>query len=479
MSGSTHDERQRREFLGWDLARAAQAVAEGEVSSRELTEAALARLEALHPRLNCLAGLEAERALEQADAADAARARGEALGPLHGVPLAHKDMFHRAGRVSACGSRILADFVPVETCTVLARLDAAGAVDLGRLHMAEFALSPTGDNAHHGPSRNPWQPEHISGGSSSGSGAVVAARAVYGAMGSDTGGSVRLPAAFCGVVGIKPTHGRVSRHGLMPLSHSLDQAGPLARTVRDCARLLGVIAGADPRDPIAAAAHVPDYEAGLERPLRRVRVGVAGGYFGEAMDADVRAAMDASRAVLQDLGAELVEVEVPQAEHLQDLCNILQSVEAARHHRRWIAERPQDYGAQVLGRIEPGLYVPATRYLEAVNLRAVLAERVLEEVFGRVDVLHLPTTVFGAPSIAETDLAANPGFREMLFQVARNTRPFNYLGLPALSVPAGFNAAGLPLAMQLVGRPFAEGLLFRVGHAYQQATDWHRRAPAG
>jgi aspartyl-tRNA(Asn)/glutamyl-tRNA(Gln) amidotransferase subunit A len=471
MSGPTH----------WTLVEAAEAVAARRISAVELTRACLARIERLQPQLNCFIAVDGDAALEAAGAADAALAaggRGGAPCPLHGVPLAHKDMFYRAGRVSTCGSGILRETPAPHTATVLERLDAAGALELGRLNMAEFALGPTGHNAHFGPCRNPWHPEHVTGGSSSGSGSAVAARLVFGALGSDTGGSVRIPAGFCGLAGLKPTQGRVSRRGLMPLSFSLDQGGPLARTVRDCARLLRVIAGPDRADPTATAEPVPDYEATLEHGLRGLRVGVPREYFEETATDEVRAALGAAREVLRGLGCELREVSLPEIGRLQDVANVIQSAEGAAVHRRWLAERPQDYSPQVRRRLEPGLLIPAVRYLDALALRGVLVERVLGEVFAQVDVLHVPTATLPAPTIAETDVGAGSGFRELLAEIARCTRPINLLGLPALSVPMGFSAAGLPLGFQLVGRPFAEGLLLNLGHLYQRETDWHMRAPS-
>ena len=460
------------------LAEVAEAIATRRLSSEEVTRACLERAERLQPTLNAFIALEGDAALAAARAADAALAAGGPCGPLHGVPLAHKDMVYRAGRVCSCGSAIRRDWRPEHTATVLERLDAAGALELGRLNMAEFALGPTGHNAHYGHCHNPWHPAHVTGGSSSGSGAAVAARVVYGALGSDTGGSVRIPSAFCGLVGLKPTQGRVSRHGLMPLSFSLDQGGPLARTARDCARLARVIAGADPHDPTAAAVPVPDYEAGLERSVRGLRVGVPAAYFEDGAAPEVLAALAAAREVLRGLGCTLHPLELPESGRLTELANVIQSAEGAAVHRRWLAERPDDYAPQIRARLRPGLLIPATRYLDALALRGVLAEQTAREVFSRVDVLHVPTVPFPAPTIADTDVDASPGFRELLGRVARCTRPFNFLGLPALSVPMGFSGAGLPLGFQLVGRPFGEGLLFNLAHRYQQETDWHTRAPA-
>ncbi len=459
------------------LTETAEAIAAKRVSSREVVQACLARIEKFQPVLNSFVAVEGEQALQAAEAADAELARGNLRGPLHGVPLAHKDMFYRAGKVCACGSKIRSEFVPDHTCTLLARLEGAGALTLGRLNMTEFATGPHGLNEHFGHCRNPWNPEHITGGSSSGSGCAVAARLIYGALGSDTGGSVRLPAAFCGVVGLKPTYTRVSRHGMLPLSFSMDQAGPLTRTVRDCARMLGVIAGHDPMDATSSTRPVPDYEAALGRSVKGVRIGVPDDYYYEGIQEDVRRAMDESLEVFRALGAVVRKVSVPDHNLYYALGNLITRTEAAAIHRRWLRDRPHDYEPQALSRLTIGLYVPASRYLEALDLRAVMLQRMMEEVFSQVDVLHVPGTSFPAPTIEAMDVRDSSGFLEVLRSISHCTQPLNYLGLPALSVPAGFAASGLPVALQLVGRPFGEARLLNLGDAYQREAGWHERVP--
>ncbi len=474
------------EITSMTLTEAAATIAAGEVTSEAVTRACLERIEATQPIVNSFIAtdaIEGEQALEAARTLDAELAQGTLRGPLHGVPLAHKDMFYRAGRVCSCGSEIRRNFVPEETCTLLERLEAAGAINLGRLNMSEFATGPTGLNQHYGNANNPWNPAHITGGSSSGSGAAVASRQVFGALGSDTGGSVRLPAAFCGVTGLKPTQGRVSRAAMLPLSYSMDQAGPLARTARDCARIFAVIAGHDPRDPTSSALPAPDCEGGLGRSIGSngsiagTRIGVPVNHYREGLHSGVEQALDASLEVFRALGAEVKEVRVPDHEVIADLANLITRTEAAAIHRRWIAERPGDYSDQVRSRIANGLVVPATRYLEALGLRAVLLERLMNEVFSQVDVLHVPGAPFPAPTQEEMDVGDRPGYLEVIASITRCTQPVNYLGLPSLSVPAGFSGDGLPVALQLVGRPFAEARLLYLGDAYQQQTDWHTRAP--
>lgn len=465
------------ELLHMSLTEVAEAIRRKKVSSVEVTQACIERAQRLQPEINCFISLEAEDALKGARKADQASRRGVKRGPLHGVPLAHKDMYYRAGKVSTCGTRILRDYRPGVTATVVERLAAAGAIWLGGLNMAEFAANPTGHNDHWGHCRNPWNPAHMTGGSSSGSGAAVAARLCYGSLGSDTGGSVRLPAAACGVVGIKPTNGLVSRYGVMPRSWSQDTVGPMTRTVRDCARMTRVIAGADPRDPTCADLPVPNYEKEVESGVKGLRIGVPKNHYYDGVTDDVSQCMAASLEVFKSLGARVIEIEVPDPQRIFLLSATVSQSEAAVIHGRWIRERAQDYSLYVLSRIEAGFHIPAVAYLEALNLRAHILDEFMGAVYTKVDILHTPVMVMPVPTIAETEPKASGAVAEIVGRITRNTRPTNYLGLPALSVPAGFSRSGLPLAFQLMGRPFSEALLFRAAHAYQSATDWHARAP--
>jgi aspartyl-tRNA(Asn)/glutamyl-tRNA(Gln) amidotransferase subunit A len=460
------------------LVDAAEAVASKQVSSRELTEACVARAETLQPTLNCFISLDPEGALAEADQADAALARGDAIGTLHGVPLAHKDMYYRKGKVSTCGSEIRKDFTPDITSTVITRLADAGAVHMGGLNMSEFAVGPFGHNDHWGHCRNPWNPEHVTGGSSSGSGSSVGGRLVFGAMGSDTGGSVRLPAACCGLVGMKPTQTRVSRFGLMGLSFSLDNAGPLTRTVRDNARMLALIAGADPMDPTAASAPVDDYEAATKNPdIKGLRIAVPKNYYYDSATSDVRAMMTDSLKVFESLGAEIVEVAVTDHDEINTLATVLRGPEAATLHGAWLRDRPQDYGAQVRARLEPGLVMTGVHYVKALQLRAQISKRFIDAVFANADVLHIPTVSMPIPSIEETDVKDSQGFPALVESMTRCTRPFNYLGLPSLAVPAGFTDNGLPASFQLAGRPFSEAGLYRAAAAYEAAVKFSDHAP--
>ncbi len=460
------------------LAEATAAISTGAVSSVELTKACLDRLKSHGPMLHAVAGLDEADALAQAEAADKAKAAGAPLGPLHGVPLAHKDMYYRAGRPSACGSIIRKDFVPDHTSTALAGLDAAGALDIARLNMVEFALGVTGHNDVVGTPKNPWNTAHMTGGSSSGSGAAVAARLCYGALGSDTGGSIRLPAACCGLVGMKPTYGRVSRYGAMPLSHSLDTVGPLTRTVRDNAMMMQAIAGPDANDPVTASAAPGDYPTELGKDVAGLKVGLPETFFYDNVAPEVRALVEASLKVYEDQGCEIVPVKIPDAVGIMNrLTNLITATEGAANHGRWLTERPGDYGPQTRARMSIGLFTPANVYLRVLTLRKQLVREFCDAVFGKVDVLHTPMMVMPVPTLKDSNMAAQPGFADYLLKIGQNSRPVNFLGLPGLNIPCGFTPDGLPCSFQLVGRPYSEGLLYRLGDAYQQATDWHEKAP--
>ncbi len=458
------------------LTAVAKAIADKQVSSHEATRSCLHRIAQWQPKLNAFMAIEAESALKAADEADVALAKGKNRGPLHGVPLAHKDMYYDAGKVSTCGSLIRRDFVASTTSTALQRLKDAGSIRLGSLQMVEFAYGPTGHNFHHGAVHNPWKSGHITGGSSSGSGSAVAARLTFAALGSDTGGSIRMPAHFCGVTGLKVTWGRISRAGAMPLSQSLDTVGPLARTVEDCALLLRLMAGPDPEDPTASPAPVGDYMAATTASIKGLKIGVPTSFYVDELDADVARALDETIAVLKREGAEIVKVELPDQRQLSAACQIVLATEAAAYHKRWLIERPQDYGPQVLMRLQNGFAIPAVLYLEAMRWRGpALAAHIAAT--SEVDAVLAPVAPVAAPTIAESDVGNSPNAEAVIQRLTRFTRPINYLGLPSLSIPSAFNAKGLPIGMQLVGRSFDEATLLTIGAAFQRASDFHERVP--
>lgn len=458
------------------LADAARALAAKKFSSVEATEACLARLERFAPRLNCVAALDRDDALKQARAADAEIAKGKAK-PLLGVPLAHKDMYYRKGRISGCGSKIRADFVPDQTAFALQKLDAAGALDIARLAMVEFALGVTGHNPLMGTPRNPWNPDYVTGGSSSGSGVAVSGRMVYAALGSDTGGSIRFPASCCGLVGLKATYGRVSRRGAMGLSASMDTVGALTRTVEDAALMLQVIAGHDPEDATTSRRPVPDYMADIEKGAKGLRVGVPDSYFHDTVDPEVRGLVEKSLDALKAAGATVIEVPIPDISAANPLTTMITATEGASLHERWLKDRTADYGPQTLGRLLAGLFVPGSLYVDALRLRKKMVREFVATVFDSCDVLHVPMMTVPVPTIAESDTAANPGFGKFIVAMGHCSRPFNWLGLPVASMPCGFTKNGLPTAFQLAARPFAEATILRALRAYERETPWTSTAP--
>jgi aspartyl-tRNA(Asn)/glutamyl-tRNA(Gln) amidotransferase subunit A len=457
----------------------AQAIRAGKVGPVEATRAYLDRIARLDPTLHAYITVDADGALAAAAVLEREAAAGAWRGPLHGVPLAHKDLFLIPGLPTSCGTRTPDYFVGAPPCTAVARLQAAGALTLGKLNMTELALGPFGDNAHHGDVQNPWRIGHVSGGSSSGSGAAVAAGLAAGALGTDTGGSIRLPAAACGVVGLKPTYGRVSRAGVMPLSWSYDHVGPLARTVRDAALMLATIAGVDPLDATSSRQPVPDYVAALDGSVAGLRIGVAGGFYADGLDATVTAALAEAVTALGGLGARVEPLAVPDPGPIvSGSSNVMVRAESAAIHSRLLKERPGELQPAVRDRMAPGLTVTAYDYLQGQRLRAQLTREFIDAVFSRVDVLATPTIPEPAPALAHVKAGATADVIARMGRFSRLTRPFNALGLPALSLPCGAAPDGRPLALQLVGRPFDEATLLRLGHAYERATAWHRRRPA-
>lgn len=457
---------------------AADAFAKGEATAEAMVRACLARIDAHDGKVNSVIRLDRDAALEAAAAQDKARASGAKPGPLSGVPMMHKDMYYRAGKVSTCGSKIRRDFKPTKTATVLARLDAAGAIDMGTLNMAEFAQNPTGHNAHFGDCHNPWNLPYCTGGSSSGSGAGVAARFFAAALGSDTGGSIRLPASICGVTGIKGTQTRVSRSGVMPLSFSMDNVGPLTRTARDAARFMTVISGHDPLDATSAPEAVPDYEAALTGDLRGVSVAVPREWFFDGADDVVVRGFEAALDVLKARGAKVTYVACPSLRAIGTYVAVVSRVEAATIHANWMREHPGDYAIHLSGRLYGGYAIPGTHYLEALSRRGPLLRQFCAEAFAGHHVVATPTLRMRVPTLAETSIDASPDNWARHMAISSNTRPFNYLGIPTVSIPCGFDDRGLPIGLQLSARPFGEGRALAVADAYQRETDWHARVPA-
>ena len=459
------------DLAGRSLCEIVDLATRGQVSAVEIASASFALVDALDPVHHAFVSQDRDGAMAAAARIDAERARGGEAGLLHGAPLAHKDMYDREGRVSANGSRVRAGHVAHATADVIERLDGAGALDLGRLAMVEFAMGPHGFNANLPRALNPWGHDRIPCGSSSGSGVAVSSRMVAGSLGSDTGGSIRCPAAANGIVGCVPTNSLVSRRGVMPMSWSLDVVGPLTRTVRDAARMLRVIA-----HPGAGAS--VDYEAGLEAPLAGLRIGVPEGYFDQCLAPDVAAALDRSRDVFAQSGATLVPVCMPAAVALSSsLHPLVMKAEGAANHRPWKRDRSSDYSEEVGRRLEAGFFILATDYINALQYRASALREMLNEVFDKVDAVHAPVLPIATPTLDETAYRDGPAYLDMVVSLTRNTRPINFLGLTALSVPCGYTADGMPTSFQLIGRPFSEPTLFRLGHRYERETAWYRDVP--
>lgn len=445
------------------------------ISAVELTRAALDRVRKL-AHLNAFITVLDEEALRQAAARDQELVRGHDRGPLHGIPVAVKDVFCTKGIRTTCGARIFADHVPDRDAAVVERLQAAGAVLLGKTNMHELAFGITSSNPHFGAVRNPWDPERIPGGSSGGSGVAVASGMALMAMGSDTGGSIRIPAAFCGTVGLKPTFGRVSRYGVMPLDFTLDHMGPLTRTVRDAAITLSVIAGHDPRDETSSRRPVNSYVPPEAVSLGGVRIGLPENFYFDRVDPEAAEAVRTMARTAESLGALVVPVRVPDIAAINTVGRIIVQAEASALLERYLNRR-SEFGADVLALLDQGRLLPATDYINAQRLRRLMRSE-FRSVFQQTDCLFTPTTPTAAPRIGQTTLEFNGASEDVRLASTRLVRAINVLGLPALSLPCGFNREGLPLGLQIIGRPFDEALLFRVAAALEDATDFHRRKPA-
>jgi aspartyl-tRNA(Asn)/glutamyl-tRNA(Gln) amidotransferase subunit A len=462
------------------LAEAARQLRAGEVTSVALTEGCLRRIEQVDGVLKACVTIMADAALEQARAADAALAAKRIRSPLHGLPLAIKDLFATKGVHTMAGSGVLADWIPDEDATAVTKLAEVGAISLCKTNTHEFAygtLTP--------PTRNPWDTTRAPGGSSGGTAAAVASGEALGGLGTDTGGSIRIPAGFCGVTGLKPTYSLVGRGGVVPLSESYDHAGPIAWTVKDCALLLDAIAGYDPTDSDSADVPLLDFAAALgdrltpEDAARGTRIGIPDRFFYDLIDDEVAAALEAARATFERLGAALVEVAMPDG--VDDLLSIYRAVqrpEAYTYHTDmgWLAERADKYHPETLANLKLGAEYSAADYIRAQQRRRAFTDA-MRQILRQVDVLLTPTLAIPAPLADEYGSAFVVRGQTLEGGSLRFTLPFNLTGQPALSIPCGFSAGGLPIGAQLVAAHFNEPTLLRLGHAFQRATDWHTRRP--
>ncbi|MCP2040663.1 aspartyl-tRNA(Asn)/glutamyl-tRNA(Gln) amidotransferase subunit A [Neisseria sp. HSC-16F19] len=479
----------------YTLKQASDLLAQKQISAVELAQEYLSAIAAQNPALNAYITVDAERTLAEARAADARIAEGRAHA-LTGVPIAYKDIFCHTGWRSACSSKMLDNFVAPYTATVVQNLVDAGMVTLGRANMDEFAMGSTNETSFYGATRNPWDTNHVPGGSSGGSAAVVAARLAPAALGSDTGGSIRQPASHCGITGIKPTYGVVSRFGMVAYASSFDQAGPMAQTAEDCALLLNTMASFDERDSTSLERAVEDYTRDLQQPLKGLKVGLPKEYFGSGNSADVQAALQASIDLLKAQGAEMVEVSLPQTELSIPAYYVLASAEASTNLSRYDGvryghraaqfgdleemysnTRAEGFGSEVKRRIMIGTYVLSHGYYDAYYLKAQKLRRLVANDFqaalAQCDVILAPTAPTAAPKLNELNNDPVQAYLSDIYTIA-----VNLAGLPALALPAGFSAQGLPVGVQLIGNYFAEAKILGVAHQMQLNSDWHTRAPA-
>ena len=451
---------------------------QGEISPVEIVEAHLSRIRATEPTLNSYITLLPDAALAAARQAETDLRAGRSRGPLHGIPVALKDLFHTGGVRTTSGSRIFDTFTPTHDGAVAARLRHAGAILLGKLNMHQFAYGPTGENPDYGPMHNPWNPDLVTGGSSGGSGSAIAAGQCTIATGTDTGGSIRIPAALCGIVGLKPTYGRVSRRGLTPLAWTMDHPGPMTRTVADAALTLQAIAGHDPQDVASANLPVPDYAAALTPApdLRGLRIAAPRQYFDAPLDPEVRQSVTAALTVLESLGAEIHDVDFPEYNDAAAISTTILMAEASAAFRDLLqTDAPQIYEPVRL-RLEAGLFITAADYLRAQQARAVF-DRAARRLLTDADLIAGPTAPVTAPPLFQQQVQAGEHQINTVAALTQYTRPYNLTGFPAISVPCGFSANNLPIGLQLAAPPYHEPTLLQAAHAYEQATDWHTRRP--
>ncbi len=458
------------------ISEAARLIESRQLSPVELTRAHLERIERTEPVLNAFITLLSEESLEHAASAERQIAGGEYRGPLHGIPVGLKDLYYTKGIRTTVGTKILRDFVPEYDAAVTERFADAGAILMGKLQMHEFALGATSVNPHDGPARNPWNPDRITGGSSGGSGAAVAAGQCMAALGSDTGGSIRIPGALCGIVGLKPTFGRISRHGVYPLSWSLDTVGPMTRSVRDSAIVLNALAGHDPRDTSSANVPVPDFTDGIKDGIAGLRIGIPDDFFYDIISPEVSEAVCRAAGVLAELGAKVETCSIPALNHALGISSAILVTEAAETVLDKLRDRPEDIGADVRARLRLGAVTPAVDYIKAQRARSAYNAQ-FDAAMERYDLLLAPAVAVGATEIDQEFIEIAGRQENALSLMSRLTRPFNLTGQPTISVPCGFTSEGMPIGMQLAGRHWRESTVLRAAHAYEQATEWHTRRP--
>jgi aspartyl-tRNA(Asn)/glutamyl-tRNA(Gln) amidotransferase subunit A len=460
----------------WTLHSLSKALRRREVSPVEITLAYLQRIETFDGEINSFITVLPEQALKAARSAEKELLKGRSSGPLHGIPFAAKDLFFTRGIRTTCGSKILRNFVPAYNATVIERLQAAGAILLGKLNMHEFAYGTTSVNPHYGAVRNPWDRERVTGGSSGGSAAALASSFVPLALGTDTGGSIRIPSALCGTAGLKPTFGRVSKYGVYPLCWSLDHPGPMTRCVADLAMAMNVMAGSDPLDRSTSPVAVPDYTRGLSDTLKGTSIGVPDSYYFDRLAPEVRTAVQKAIRVFKRLGATAKKISIPQLPEASIATFIILLAEGAATLEKLHRTRARDLGDDVRSRLNLGAAIMAAQYLKAQAIRRKIRENFCQ-AFQKVNVILTPQLPITAPKLDQGNVSWGKETEAVPSALTRFTRIYNLVGIPSLSVPCGFSAAGLPIGLQIAGRPFDEKTVLRVGCAYEMNTSWKDRLP--
>ena len=460
------------------IAELAKLIKQKEISPVEVTSVFLERIEELDYKTNAFITVMVDQAIADSKEAELEIIRGEYKGALHGVPIGLKDLYYTQGVENTGGSKIpgWVNFIPKEDSTVTKRLKQSGAIIIGKLNMHEFAAGGTNHNPNYGSSRNPWGLDHMTGGSSGGSGSAVAASLCTAAMGSDTGGSVRIPSALCGIVGLKPTYGRISCYGVIPLSWSQDHPGPMTKSVLDSGILMNSIAGYDPKDPFTSQEPVPDFTETLNKGISGTKIGIPTTYFFDGLDTEVKDSIGKAISVLTGLGAIIQEISLPHIEYSGHLRNHISMVEAANYHEQLLKSHAEKLTPNVRDRLELGLMLPANIYIKSQRIRSVVRQDFVNSL-KKVDVLVTPTISIVAPLIGQQTIEIEGKSQQLLEQLGRFTRPFNQTGLPACTVPCGFNSKGLPIGLQIIGKAFDESMVLRVAHSYEQAAEWRNRKP--
>lgn len=461
------------EFISQPISDLAVLLRKRTISPVELFDATLRNVRRLQPRLNSFITITEEEGRKTAVRAEEEIQSGNYRGPLHGIPISIKDLFATRGVRTTAGSLILGKWIPEYDATAVSKLREAGMVLIGKTNMHEFAYGVTNDNPHYGPARNPWDVARVPGGSSGGSGAAVASSQCAASLGSDSGGSIRIPSAVCGVVGLKPTYGRVSRHGAIPLAWSLDHVGPIAKTVEDTAIVLSAIAGQDSEDPSSSSRPVPDYRKEMQDDIRGLRMGIPRQFFFDHVDPEIEHAVNAAIRKLGVLGMKAVEINIPGLENCAAIEAHITLAEATSYHEQYLKKQAGDYGPGVRTNLEAGRFLLATDYVKSQRARAWLQQK-FREVFERADVIVTPTLPAFPPVVGEVWVQSGDMRESVIDAFLRFNIPYDLTGLPSISVPCGFSSVGLPIGLQIAGRAFEEPTILKVAHAYEQVTDWHR-----